>query len=106
MPTDTITAASPQTMNVNVTPPVVEVQPGQTLVFTNNSPKFATFQIEFEGGNSPASPGDILTGTNKVEIHVVKDGDFKYRILHFPKTGAPTTTGAFTVRSCTGGCSS
>ena len=105
MPTDTTTAASPKTLNVNVTPASVDVEPGQTLVFTNHSQKFPTFQIEFEGGNSPASPGDILTGTNKIEIHVAEEGQFEYTILHFPETGAaPTSTGAFSIRSCSGGC--
>ena len=57
-------------MNVDVTP--VEVEPGQTLVFTNHSPKFPKFEIEFQGP-SPASPGDKLKGTDKVRIHVAKD---------------------------------
>ena len=107
MATNTTIAASPQTLSVNVTPPLIEVEPGQMLVFTNDSTRFPKFQIEFEGGKSPASPGDKLTGTNKVEIHVLTDGEFKYRILHFPKSGCgcpSISTGDFSVRSCTGGC--
>ncbi len=104
MPTDTPTAIAPKTMNVNVTPATVEVEPGQTLIFTNHSPKFPTFQIKFDGP-SPASPGDELTGTTKVEIHVAIEGEFTYTVLHIPKTGAPVPTGAFSIRSCSGGCS-
>ena len=61
-----------------------------------------TFEIQFIGP-SPASPGDILTGTGSVVVHVpaTTEGDFNYQIQHIPKEGASTTTGPFVVRSCT-----
>ena len=91
-----------KTRNVDVTP--VEVEPGETLVFTNHSPKYPKFKIEFHGP-SPASPGDKLEGEDEVRIHVAKEGKFNYKVRHFTKKvedGADT--GAFSVRSCTGGC--
>ncbi len=99
----TATTTVVATMNVAVTPASVDVQPGQTLEFTNHSEKFPTFEIVFDGP-SPASPGDVLTGTNKVTIQVAIPGTFKYSILHIPDGGAPVSTGAFSIRSCTGGC--
>jgi hypothetical protein len=94
----------PETMNVNVTPPLIKVQPEQKLIFTNDTDLFPEFEIKFLGA-SPASPADKLTGTDKVVIHVVTTGTFPYMIIHTPAEGEPVVTGAFSVRSCTGGCS-
>ena len=103
MPTDTTAPVSPKTMNVNVTPAVVKVQPGQELVFTNDSSQFSEFEIKFLRA-SPANPDDTLTGKKKVVIHVAKAGTFPYVIIHTPNEGDPVSTGAFSIRSCNGGC--
>ena len=99
--TDTATDASPKAMHVDVTP--VEVQPDQTVVFTSHSPKFSRFEIEFEDPGA-ASPGDILKGTNRVEIKVATHGTLKYKVTHFPKNGDEPVDGTFSIRSCPGGC--
>ena len=100
----TATTTVVASLNVAVTPASVDVQPGQTLEFTNHSKKFPKFAIVFVGP-SPASPGDILTGTTKVTIHVAEAGDFTYNIRHYTETGdASVDTGAFSIRSCPGGC--
>ena len=103
MPTDTTSEVSPRTLSVNVTPALVKVQPGQKLIFTNDPSQFPEFEIKFLRA-SPAKPGDMLTGTDKVVIHVVTPGTFPYVIIHTPKKGDPVSTGAFSIRSCTGGC--
>lgn len=99
--TDTATDASPKTMHVDVTP--VEVQPGQTVVFTNRSPKFSKFQLKFDDP-SAVSPVDKLEGTKSVEIRVEKHGTLKYTVRHFPETGGDPVDGTFSIRSCPGGC--
>jgi hypothetical protein len=103
MPTDTTTEVSPRTLSVNVTPALVKVQPGQKLIFTNDPSQFPEFEIKFLRA-SPGRPGDLLTGTDKVVIHVVTAGTFPYVIIHTPEKGDPVSTGAFSIRSCTGGC--
>jgi plastocyanin len=100
----TATTTVVASLNVAVTPASVDVQPGQKVEFTNHSKKFPKFAIVFVGP-SPASPTDILTGTNKVEINVVEAGDFTYKIRHSTESGdASVDTGAFSIRSCPGGC--
>jgi hypothetical protein len=103
MPTDTTTEVSPRTLSVNVTPAVVKVRPGQELIFTNDPSQFPEFEIKFLRA-SPGRADDILTGTDTVVIHVVKAGVFPYVIIHTSEEGDPVPTGAFSVRSCTGGC--
>jgi hypothetical protein len=80
------TAALPKTMNVNVTPALIEVQPDQELIFTNDPDQFPKFEIKFLGA-SPASPGDRLTGTDRVVINVAPTaiGTFHYMIIHTQK---------------------
>ena len=56
------TGASPKRWHVTPTP--VDVQPGQTVEFTNHSTKFPKFEIVFVGP-SAASPGDILDGNQE-----------------------------------------
>ncbi len=97
--TTTVVAA----MNVTVTPALVKVQPDQQLIFTNDPNQFPEFEIKFLRA-SPASPDDKLTGTDKVTINVLTTGTFPYMIIHTPAQGDPVVTGAFAIRSCTGGC--
>jgi hypothetical protein len=97
----------PETMNVTVTPAVLKTQPDQKLVFTNNHHQFPEFEIKFLGA-SPASPGDILIGSNQVIINVAPTaiGTFPYVIIYTPKEGDgyPVAAGGFSIRSCSGGC--
>jgi hypothetical protein len=115
MPTETPTAVSPKI--VSVAPALVKVQPGQELIFTNDTNQFPKFEIKFLGA-SPAAPDDTLTGTDSVIIHVEETGTFPYMIIHTqaPAPQAPGTqaaatqaptdlhTGVFFIRSCQGGC--
>ncbi len=101
-----LSATAPRTIvaDPNETPETFGVEPGGILVWSNRSHKYPTFEIQFIGP-SPASPGDILTGTGSVVVHVptTTTGIFEYQILHFPATGTiPKTTGAFAVHSCIG----
>jgi hypothetical protein len=104
--TPVVSATAPRTIvaEPNETPGTSGVRPGGILVFSNRSLTFPTIEIQFIGA-SPASPTDILTGSSSVVVHVPPGttGNFTYQIQHFPTTGAPTTTGPFTVRSC-GAC--
>ena len=95
----------PETLNVNVTPALIKTQPDQELIFTNDTSVFPEFEIKFLRA-SPARAGDKLTGTNTVTITVAATGTFPYVIIHTPKAGEgePLVTGAFSVRSCAGGC--
>jgi plastocyanin len=95
---------SPKTIVMGVTPASIDVEPGDTLVFTNNSAEFPKFEVEFD--NSPNGSGPTFPGTTEIKIVVTKDGTFNYSILHFRKSGPAVATGAFSVRSCTGGCPS
>jgi hypothetical protein len=101
------TTALPETMNINVAPALIKVQPDQTLTFTNDPDQFPEFEIKFLGA-SPGRTDDKLTGTDIVIIHVTKTGTFPYMIIHTQKPGAETPgnlhTGVFSIRSCTGGC--
>jgi hypothetical protein len=105
------TTALPKTMNINVTPALIKVQPDQELIFTNDPDRFPEFEIKFLRA-SPARPTDKLIGTDKVTIHVEATGEFPYMIIHTqaPTPQAPSTqppdlhTGVFIVRSCAGGC--
>jgi hypothetical protein len=104
--TPAVSATAPRTIvaDPNETPETFGVEPGGILVFSNRSHKFPTFEIQFIGP-SPASPGDILTGTASVVIHVptTTTGIFEYQIQHFPATGTISkTTGTFAVHSCIG----
>jgi hypothetical protein len=83
------------------TPDYCGVQPGGILVWTNRSNKYPTFEIQFLGP-SPASPGDILTGTGAVVIHVNGQGTFHYQIRYIPANGPDNVIGTFSVRSCSG----
>jgi hypothetical protein len=94
----------PKIKHVDVTP--LEVQPDETLVFQNHSPKYRYFTIEFSDPDF-ASPDDELSGDEKVTIHVAKDGDFTYTVRHYKekdKKDVPVEAGPFGVRSCPGGC--
>jgi plastocyanin len=99
----TTAAVSPKTIHMGVTPVSVDIEPGDTLQFTNNSAIFPKFEVVFQG-SSPNGLGLTFTGTNKIEILVTEDGTFDYLIRHLPKTGPSVDTGTFSVRSCTGGC--
>jgi hypothetical protein len=104
--THAVSATAPRTIvaDPNETPETFGVEPGGILVWSNRSQKYPTFEVVFIGPN-PASPGDILTGTSSVVVHVPKTvtGVFEYQIQHFPATGAISkTTGTFAVHSCIG----
>lgn len=99
-----MTPVKEKTTNVVVTPGSVDVEPGDTLHFTNNSTQFPKFEIEFQG-LSPAKSGKTLfEGTNKIEVHVENDGIFEYTIKHITQRGHCVCTRDFHVRSCNGGC--
>jgi hypothetical protein len=124
------TAALPEIMNVNVTPALIKAQPFQELIFTNDPHQFPEFEIKFLGA-SPASPGDVLTGTDRVVINMAETaiGTFHYMIIHtqpphgdrqlaeaafaegsdalaaFAEATGNLQTGVFSIRSCQGGCS-
>jgi|HubBroStandDraft_5_1064220.scaffolds.fasta_scaffold113479_3 hypothetical protein len=87
--------------NPGATPAEVALPPGGILEFTNHSPNFPTFEIQFVGP-SPASPGDVLTGTTNVIVHVATTGTFHYKIRHIPPQGPDKVSGTFAVRSCIG----
>jgi plastocyanin len=99
----TATAVSPKTIQMGVTPASVDVEPKDTLEFTNNSAKFPRFEVVFQG-SSPNGSGLTFPGTTTIDIPVTKAGTFDYLIRHFPKSGPSVVTGTFTVRSCKGGC--
>lgn len=99
----TTAAVSPKTIHMGVTPVSVDIEPGDTLQFTNNSAKYPSFEVVFEG-SSPNGSELTFTGTNKIEILVTEDGTFDYFIRHFPERGPGVVIGTFSVRSCTGGC--
>lgn len=88
---------------MGVTPASVDVEPGDTLQFTNNSAIFPKFEVVFLG-ISPNNSGLVFTGTTKIDIPVTRDGTFEYLIKHLPRSGPSVETGTFAVRSCTGGC--
>jgi hypothetical protein len=71
MSTDTTIERERKITTVDVTP--IEVEPGETLVFTNHSTNYPRFKIEFDDPNF-ASPGDKLEGNDEVRIHVAKHG--------------------------------
>jgi hypothetical protein len=123
------TTVLPKIMNVNVTPALIKAQPGQELIFTNDPHQFPEFEIKFLGA-SPASPGDVLTGTDQVVINLAENaiGTFHYMIIHtqpphpdqpraeaafaersdalaaFAEATGNLQTGVFSIRSCQGGC--
>jgi hypothetical protein len=98
-----VTAVAPRIVPANPDEiPAVGVEPGGILIFTNNSPTFPTFTIEFVGAN-PDNPPDA-TGESEVAVLFPVPGTFKYRIRHHPAGGGPdNVTGTFSIRSC-GGC--
>jgi plastocyanin len=102
MTTGTTTAASPKTVLMGVTPASVEVEPGDTLQFTNNTAIYPKFEVVFQD-SSPNNLGLTFTGTTEINVPVTKDGDFTYIIRHHPKKGHSVDTGTFSVRSC-GSC--
>jgi len=102
MSTDTTIERERKMTTVDVTP--IEVEPGETLVFTNDSTKYPRFEIEFDDPNF-ASPGGKLEGKDEVRVLVKKAGESKYNTRHFTKQNAPVDAGPFSVRSCIGGCS-
>jgi hypothetical protein len=121
--------ATPALININVTPALIKVRPGDKLTFTNDPKRFPEFEIKFLGA-SPASPGDVLTGTDRVVINVADTaiGTFQYMIIHtqplhpdrpraeaafagrpdalaaFAEATGNLQTGVFSIRSCQGGC--
>jgi hypothetical protein len=96
-------ATAPRTIvaDPDETPETAGVEPGGILVWTNRSLEYPMFEIQFLGP-SPASPGDILTGTGSVVVHVAAAGTFLYQIKHIPAQGPDKTIGTFSVRSCSG----
>ncbi len=105
MSTATTTVVSPQTINMGVTgatPAYIEIVPGDTLMFSNNSTIFPEFEVVFL--KSPNGSDLIFTGTTQIKILVTEDGTFTYSIRHLPTKGPAVVTGDFSVRSCTGGC--
>jgi plastocyanin len=101
MTTGTSTAASPKTVHMSVSP--VDVEPMDTLQFTNNSSQFTSFDVVFLG-SSPNGSDLTFTGTTEIDVPVTKEGEFEYLIRHHRKNGKCVHTGVFIVRSCNGGC--
>jgi hypothetical protein len=101
MSTDTTIERERKITTVDVTP--IEVEPGETLVFTNHSTKYPRFEIVFDDPNF-ASPGGKVEGNDEVRIVVKKDGKFNYSTRHYTKKNDPVDAGPFSVRSCIGGC--
>lgn len=96
-------ATAPRTIaaDPDETPDYCGVEPGGILVWTNRSQKYPKFEIQFLGP-SPASPGDALTGSGAVVVHVAIQGTFYYQIRHIPAHGPDKIIGTFSVRSCSG----
>jgi hypothetical protein len=103
-----LSALAPRTViaDQGANPGESKVRPGGVLVWTNRSTEFPHFALVFDtnGGRGPASPGDTLTGTGSIVIHVgeATTGDFPYRIHYSSGSGAPVgpTSGTFSVHSC------
>jgi|SRR5271170_5882778 plastocyanin len=102
MSTATTTVVSPKTIHMGVTPASIDIATGDTLVFSNNSTIFPEFEVVFL--KSPNGSDLTFTGTTQIKILVTEDGTFNYSIRHLPTSGPAVVTGAFSVRSCTGGC--
>jgi plastocyanin len=103
MTSGTSTPVTPETVLMGVTPASVDVEPGDTLQFSNNSALYPKFEVVFQG-SSPNDLGLTFPGTTEINVPVTKDGEFTYIIRHHSKKGHCVDTGAFSVRSCTGGC--
>jgi plastocyanin len=101
MPTDT--AATPKTFQMGATPASVDVEPDDTLQFTNDPATFPTFEVVFLD-SSPNGSKLTFEGTSEIDILVTVEGEFDYFIRHHPKKGKTVRTGVFSVRSCGGGC--
>ncbi|HET6220303.1 MAG TPA: hypothetical protein VFE27_24960 [Acidobacteriaceae bacterium] len=99
-----VPATAPRTIvaDPDETPDSSGVEPGGILVWTNRSQTYPTFEIVFEGPDSPASPGDILIGTGSVVVHVTKAGVFNYKILHIQRSGETMESTNRSVHSCIG----
>jgi plastocyanin len=102
MSSATTTVVSPKTIHMGVTPASIDIVPGDTLVFSNNSTIFPKFEVVFL--KSPNGSDLTFTGTTQIKILVTEDGTFNYSIRHLPTSGPAVVTGDFAVRSCTGGC--
>lgn len=89
----TATALAPRTVIADPgdNPGVSEVRPGGILVWTNRSTEFPHFALVFgqNDGRGPAHPGDTLSGTGSIVVHVVQNGTFPYTILYSSDAGAP-----------------
>jgi hypothetical protein len=72
----------------------VDVEPGDTLQFTNDSAKFPRFEVVFLG-SSPDIPGLTFPGTTEIDVPVKIEGEFEYLIRHHPKSGKTVHTGVF-----------
>jgi hypothetical protein len=96
---------STATRTISVDPeqiPPIGVEPGGTLIFTNNSTEYPVFELEFLGANRP-DPGDIVNGPNTVTVRFQKAGTYDCKIKHGSHSGGRRETGVFRVRAC-GGC--
>jgi plastocyanin len=102
MPTGT--AATPKTFQMGATPASIDIEPDDTLQFTNDPTTFPSFEVVFLD-SSPNGSQLKFEGTSEIDVLVTLDGKFDYIIRHHPKKGKPVHTGVFSVRSCTGGCS-
>ena len=84
--TPVFNALAPRTViaDPGETPAVSEVRPGGILVWTNRSTTFPNFALVFadNAGRGPASPGDTLSGTGAVVMHVTEQGTFPYTIQY------------------------
>jgi hypothetical protein len=101
-----VSALAPRTVIADPgdNPGVSEVRPGGILVWTNRSTKFPHFALVFEqnDGRGPAHPGDPLSGTGSIVVHVVQNGTFPYTIQYSTGPGSPvgTTSTPLSVHSC------
>jgi hypothetical protein len=96
-------------VETEMTPELVELEPGGILEWKNHSKHCPHFEILFEG-SSPAKPTDKLTGTVEQSVSIrmpEKKGEFLYKVLFKKKDGTPCEEhgihGVHRVRTCPGG---
>jgi hypothetical protein len=94
------------TVEADTTPDLIELEPGGTLEWKNNSTHCPHFEIIFEG-SSPAKPGDKLTGTLEQSVSIrmpEKKGEFFCKVRFKRKDGTHCKDGLqLSIRTCPGG---
>jgi plastocyanin len=87
-------------------PVSVDVEPGGTLEWTNDSHNYPEFEIQFVGP-SPVRQSEKLVATNNdpIVIHLPEqEGEYVYHVRHVKHDGTCKLSGPFrfSVRSCPG----